>query len=383
MLKFELGSLVGCGLMVSMFMTSVFMASVWMVPAASAEDAPANGSATDFDSAYAEWKGLLTKLTEMQIRHRSAKPDEKRKLEIDFANSVTDGRKLEIKLAGLAEKALAESSDPGSSAAEFLFTVAADNVRRDNFEISARTSRLLLDKKFNNPILYDIAGIASFATNDFNSAEKYWQKAKDAKTLGQLSTKLEADLKDYKGFWEREQSLRANEAKADDLPRVKFETTQGTLIIELFENEAPNTVANFVKLVEDKFYDGLKFHRVLEHFMAQGGDPKGTGSGGPGYKIACECYNPSARKHFRGTLSMAHAGKDTGGSQFFLTFLPTPHLNGKHTVFGRVIDGFDVLGKLEKINPDNPVSGETPDKIIKATVIRKRSHPYLPKIVKE
>jgi cyclophilin family peptidyl-prolyl cis-trans isomerase len=119
---------------------------------------------------------------------------------------------------------------------------------------------------------------------------------------------------------------------------------------------------------------------VIGGFMAQGGDPTGTGTGGPGYAVACECGNPGARKHFLGSLSMAHAGKNTGGSQFFLTFAPTEHLDGKHTVFGRVIEGFDVLPKLQRTQDDEgrPVPGVEPDKIVKAEVLRKRAHPYEP-----
>ncbi|MBI1369471.1 MAG: peptidylprolyl isomerase [Planctomycetes bacterium] len=152
-------------------------------------------------------------------------------------------------------------------------------------------------------------------------------------------------------------------------------TSKGDIVLELFENEAPNSVANFISLVEKGFYDGVPFHRVLAGFMAQGGDPTGTGAGGPGYAIKCECYAPNARMHFRGSLSMAHAGRDTGGSQFFLTFVPTGHLNGKHTVFGRVIEGMDVLSKLNRISPGE---GGEPDKMVKVTVIRKRDHAYKP-----
>jgi cyclophilin family peptidyl-prolyl cis-trans isomerase len=164
------------------------------------------------------------------------------------------------------------------------------------------------------------------------------------------------------------------------LPRVKLTTSKGDIVIELFENEAPNTVANFISLVEKGFYDGTPFHRVIAGFMAQGGDPTGTGTGGPGYTIACEVDAPDARQHFRGTLSMAHAGPDTGGSQFFLTFRPTDHLDGKHTVFGRVIEGFNVLPLLIRTQDDQgrPVPGVIPDKITKAEVVRKRSHPYEP-----
>ena len=114
-----------------------------------------------------------------------------------------------------------------------------------------------------------------------------------------------------------------------------METDKGTINLELFDQDAPGTVANFSKLAKEGFYDGLNFHRVIEDFMVQGGCPTGTGTGGPGYKIKCEI---NKQKHTPGTLSMAHAGKDTGGSQFFITHVATPHLDGVHTVFGRTKD---------------------------------------------
>lgn len=114
----------------------------------------------------------------------------------------------------------------------------------------------------------------------------------------------------------------------------------GVMELELYDEDAPKTVANFEKLANDGFYDGLTFHRVIPGFVSQGGCPKGTGTGGPGYTIPCETEgNP--HKHVRGSLSMAHAGKDTGGSQFFLVHDPQPHLDGKHTVFGKVTSGVE------------------------------------------
>ncbi|MDF1558377.1 MAG: peptidylprolyl isomerase [ANME-2 cluster archaeon] len=129
------------------------------------------------------------------------------------------------------------------------------------------------------------------------------------------------------------------------MKKAIIETNKGNIILELFEADAPNTVVNFVKLINEGFYNGLKFHRVISNFMIQGGCPVGNGTGGPGYKIKCE-INP--RKHLKGTLSMAHAGKDTGGSQFFITHSPQPHLDGVHTVFGQVIEGMDVVNKIKQ-----------------------------------
>ncbi|WP_456278455.1 peptidylprolyl isomerase [Bacillus sp. AK128] len=121
----------------------------------------------------------------------------------------------------------------------------------------------------------------------------------------------------------------------------------GQVKIELFPNEAPGTVENFESLINKGFYNGLNFHRVIPGFVAQGGCPDGRGTGGPGYTIKCETEgNP--HKHERGSLSMAHAGKDTGGSQFFIVFEPQPHLNGVHTVFGKVVEGMEYVDDIQQ-----------------------------------
>lgn len=119
------------------------------------------------------------------------------------------------------------------------------------------------------------------------------------------------------------------------MSKAVMETAKGTIHLELFEADAPNTVKNFTDLAKKGYYDGLIFHRVIPGFMIQGGCPTGTGTGGPGYQIDCEI---NSQKHTPGTLSMAHAGPDTGGSQFFITHVATPHLDGVHTVFGRTQD---------------------------------------------
>ena len=133
-----------------------------------------------------------------------------------------------------------------------------------------------------------------------------------------------------------------------------IETERGTIKAELFDTETPNTVANFEKLANAGFYDGTRFHRVIPDFVIQGGDPLSknasdprVGTGGPGYHIKCECHL-NTHKHQAGSLSMAHAGKDTGGSQFFVYHSPQAHLGGKHTVFGQVTDGMDVVNAIRK-----------------------------------
>ncbi|MGH7699350.1 MAG: peptidylprolyl isomerase [Gemmatimonadales bacterium] len=130
-----------------------------------------------------------------------------------------------------------------------------------------------------------------------------------------------------------------------------FDTAKGAIEAELFADEAPNTVANFEKLANAGFYDGTKFHRVIPNFMIQGGDPYSrtgqgrVGTGGPGYTIQCETAH-NVHKHVAGTLSMAHAGRDTGGSQFFICHSPQQHLDGVHTVFGQVTQGLEVVTRI-------------------------------------
>ncbi|MDX1530003.1 MAG: peptidylprolyl isomerase [Rhodothermales bacterium] len=129
--------------------------------------------------------------------------------------------------------------------------------------------------------------------------------------------------------------------------RATLETSKGAIEVELYPEHAPKTVNNFVALARDGFYDGTVFHRVISNFMIQGGDPTGTGRGGPGYRFEDEVKNNPLR-HETGSLSMANAGPNTNGSQFFITHAPQPHLDGRHTVFGKVTDGQDVVDAVEQ-----------------------------------
>lgn len=131
------------------------------------------------------------------------------------------------------------------------------------------------------------------------------------------------------------------------MEKAKITTNKGVMIVEFFENDAPNTVANFKKLANDGFYNGLKWHRVIPDFVIQGGCPNGRGDGGPGYEIDCELDGEN-QYHDRGVLSMAHAGRNTGGSQFFICHSRknTAHLDRNHTVFGKVVDGVDVVDDI-------------------------------------
>ena len=148
--------------------------------------------------------------------------------------------------------------------------------------------------------------------------------------------------------------------------RAVLETSKGRIVVELYPDDAPVTVNSFAYLLRHHYYDGIKFHRVIDGFMAQTGDPTGTGAGGPGYDFEDE---PNDKRHTgKGVLSMANRGPNTNGSQFFITFVATPHLDGRHTVFGKVVEGLDVLDRLTRIQPG---MGGTPDVIESAYLVEK------------
>lgn len=347
-------------------------------------DKPAEKPATaaDFPALFKKWNEVDKQLNELRTQYELAPSSEERSvLRERYQKLVTESEKIVPQLRTAAEAAFDEAPGKSADVTKIMLGMMAYDYRREDFGSVLKLAKKLLDAKVEEPVIYSIGGVAAYLSDDYDTAEKWLSLADKAGKLDEEGKEYLKELPKTKELWVKEQALRAVEKEKDDLPRVKFETNKGTIVLELLENEAPQTVGNFISLVEKKFYDNKTFHRVLPGFMAQGGDPAGDGSGGPGYEILCECYRDDHRLHFQGTLSMAHAGKDTGGSQFFITFRRTPHLDGKHTVFGRVIEGMDILPKLQRRNPDLAGLGQplpVPDKIITATVLRKRDHEYVP-----
>ena len=346
-----------------------------------------DAAAAAFQAKLAEWKDVIKTLREIVVKYQAAAPNELPTLQTEWDGLIAKGNAMipDLRSTGLAAYLASPNTD--RELAGFLAKLAEDETKNDQYASALALARTLIDNECDRLEIYNSAGMASFALDDFESAEQYFQKAKDGSALADLGLRFSPDVAECKKHWSRELELREKEAAADDLPRVKLTTGEGEIVVELYENEAPQTVGNFISLVESGFYNNQTFHRVLPNFMAQGGCPDGNGQGGPGYRIPCECYGEDARMHFQGTLSMAHVGRDTGGSQFFITFLPTAHLNGKHTAFGRVIEGIEVLAKIHRRNPSpDPKTGlpvpesslPTPTKLLKAEVIRKRDHAYVP-----
>jgi cyclophilin family peptidyl-prolyl cis-trans isomerase len=250
--------------------------------------------------------------------------------------------------------------------------------RLGKYEEARSACAELLKEEPGHPVALATDGLCLYAMNSFPDAVARLGEAAakegrlEASLLREVKRTLDA-AKTKQAEWDEEQKKRAAEAKADNLPRVKIVTSKGDVVVELFENEAPNAVANFIDLCDRKFFDGTKFHRVISDFMVQGGDPNSKdanpnndGQGGPGYTFRDE-FEPGYRRHFRGVLSLANHGKDTNGSQFFITHRPTEALDGKHVVFGRVIEGMSVVDTILK-----------GDAIVGTEIIRRRPHAYRP-----
>lgn len=365
----------GCGITIPWGMSA---ASGQDAPVASAAEGTAVDPATKCREVLKKWNDLDKELSDLADKYAASKDkEEQATIRADYTKKVAGSDKVLAELRDAARAAFAAAPNEDGEVTKVLIGLVAYDYRRDDYDAAIDLGKQLEAGGVNDLTLAGILGSAEFRTDNFAAAEKHLQAANQAGKLDPDSRGELADIPKYTKLWQEELEKREKDAAKNNLPQVRIQTSKGQIVVELFEDEAPDTVGNFVSLVEKGFYNGSPFHRVLPAFMAQCGDPTGTGSGGPGYNIFCECTKPGNRKHFRGTLSMAHAGKDTGGSQFFLTFKPTPHLDEKHTVFGRVIEGFPVLAQLQRRDPTAKLPPEA-DKIEKMEVIRKRDHEYKP-----
>ena len=241
-----------------------------------------------------------------------------------------------------------------------------------------RIIRKLLETDSKQAVLAMMAYRVEFLNQDFVAAGQWVKRA--AQAGYRMDARIEAGLKSLQREWVREQEQRAAEAETDDLPRVQLETDAGKITIELFENQASNSVAQFLTLVDQGFYDGLDFFQVSPTQYARAGCPHNDGTGDPGYRIASEADRPEARKFFTGTVGLFIDDQGSAGSQFFIAKQPLPFLNGRHTAIGRVIDGMSTVYKIQVIqgNAVRSQANHRPTRIARAIVLRKREHEYQP-----
>jgi cyclophilin family peptidyl-prolyl cis-trans isomerase len=333
---------------------SVFAVSFLMPLRANAQEGTNERSLAECQLA---WKALAEKFDKLEKQITAEEDSET--AEIEFKKAVANAKKLVAELESAAKKAL-DADRTSSDALRALMGLAVESAANDEDLKVLELGDYLISK-----------GISP----------KYFEFAAKSEKLSIKQKQIFDEL-----------LIRQSEAIKNDLPRVELVTTKGSVVLELFENEAPGTVGNFVNLVEKKYLDGLLFHRVMEGFMAQSGGyrlddkNKEQGGEGPGYEIRCECYEPNYRKHFTGSLSMAKKPglKNSGGSEFFVTLERTDFLDGEHTVFGRVLSGYKVIESLERTHTpgpggrDRPMEGVIKDKILSAKVLRKRAREYVP-----
>lgn len=285
-------------------------------------------------------------------------------------------------LVALGQSTL-QAGNRSNEVIRFLLTVAFKSYENDDFERSARLSALLIEHNSPHSALHRVAGCSYLELGQCDEARRYLEQAKERNTLDVFSQAWLEKLDDWCALVAREAEFRSRDEEQDDLPRVKFETTRGDFIVELFEDDVPEAVASFMYLVQTKFYENLPFYRVARGFGALAGCPEGNGTGGPGYEVYVDIKNH--RSHMQGTLSMLTTERWTCDSKFFITFKPTAvgKATRRYVVFGRIIEGLEVALRLNAADSRSPVSDLPPDRILKATVLRKRDHRYRPRTTQE
>lgn len=336
-----------------------------------------------FEQEFVPWRNLVGELRRLDVEYQTSGPAARRELKPRYDQLLAEGAGMQERVLNAAVIAYARDPSANADLGNFLSVVMSLLFQSEQYEEALRVGQLLVEGGVEAPWLYEVCGVAAFCVSEFDLAEKHLGKAKEQDSLGAIAAQCLEALPYYQQAWKAEQTLRARDLSSGDLPRVLLQTTQGEIELELFETEAPRTVANFISLVERRFYDGLDFYQVVAQFAAETGCPQGDGTGGPGYTIPLENTRPSRRLHFRGSLGMVREGAHSSGSRFYLAFRPSQELDG-NPAFGRIIRGIEVLAKLQRREPPDPMARQlnpfaeslTPpaDKILSAQVLRKREH---------
>ncbi len=314
--------------------------------------------------------------------------------QVRWNQAVEKGKTAAAELKAASLEIVMQSSAPSQDILSVAIQILIESFDEFQYELCYQIANRLDQLDPDQPIVQTYKARSAILTNRFAEAQQFMHEF--VAVVGEFpesETLLFRSLKELEANYQTEMKLRESDLAAGDLPQVELETTQGKMLIELFEDQAPDTVGNFVHLVENGFYDEMVFHRVVKNFkplsMVQVGLFTPAGPKDIGYTIFDEHSHENARHHLRGVLSMAvvEGTPNTGGSQFFMTLSPMPYLDGKHTVFGRIISDTQVLDKIHPTRTINdegkeePIADATYDKIIRARVLRKRNHQYLPKRV--
>jgi len=331
-----------------------------------------------FENAEARFRESLLKMREIHTRYMNGETRTPQALE-QYRQERINARELMEEVFEAAYQLLFHVPDP--DAAQFVLTMVQHEYEKTNYsERTMRAGSLLLDLNFNQAFLFQAVARSSVSSGNFDIAKKIYEYM-TPEVLDDLDKRFIFQMDTLESQWKEELERRKIDEQSE-LPRVRIKTTKGDLVVELFLNEAPSTVAHFIKLVEEGYYDGLDFYQVMDDLLALTGDETGQGSGNTGQYLVDEHTRENARNAFRGSLAMAKLPKGKGeffensaSSQFAIFFTPLPFISENQTVFGRVIEGMDLFTELRRVDPSKEKKkGEIvmpPDRIIEAEVIRK------------
>ncbi|MFM7564152.1 MAG: peptidylprolyl isomerase [Planctomycetota bacterium] len=344
----------------------------------------------EYDQAVAELKRLTKQAFLARLSYEAGSRDESEAHQKSWDQALADGERQRIVLEAAALRLAGLSDKLSPELLNLLIQIHKTYIRLGYWHRAEVVAKILRGPLAKDEAFLCRDAIATISKNDFEAAAKFREN------YGHLVPNLPIEqrelyfaLPELIQKYDREKKFLEQDASGEPLPRVVLKTTKGKIEVELFEDQAPDTVANFIYLVEQGFYSEINFHRVIHGFMAQaGGYDTSKMPRDPGYAIYDEYGLNDSREHFQGYLSMANASVPrSASSQFFINFVPTPHLDGKHAVFGRVIDGFEAMEAITRTDykdeegQQKEIPDVKPDYIISAEVIRKRNHEYAPRKV--
>ena len=345
-----------------------------------------------FQDSVEELRSAIKEAKFLGAKYYHSPADEAEEWEAKWVKAGERGAVAAEKMKASAIGLLLKKADPDPKIVTLCHSIARKLFDEGDYEYAFEVAKRLVELDPRESSYDVLLARAAVMTNRFEIVKEFVDY--DPDELSQIPKKeLETfkNVAELKQDYDRELELRAQEQQAGDLPQVELETTCGKIVIELFENQAPQTVGNFINLVESGFYDGILFHRVLKGFMAQAGSFTMRGPQSMSYTIYDEFDTDEARHHFRGSVSMATIPgvPNSGSSQFFICFAPQTMLDGHHTVFGRVISDMKVLDdlaitvKTDAEGQEELLEDVMPDQIKSARVLRKRDHEYEPVRVKK
>ncbi len=333
-------------------------------------------------------RDAILELKKSQAKYYFSKVADAGEFYLAWEKAAVDGERAANVVQEAAIDVLFKAAQPSHDQMAVASVACRKKMAKGEYETVYKVSKRLCELDPDETEYFGMKTRAALTTNRFAEAKETF--ALDPGELSKYIPASEMRLMDnidvHIANYKRELEIREQQAKEDDLPIVELTTSKGKIVIELFENEAPGHVANFISIIETGYYEGILFHRVVTGFVAQAGGFTMSGRQNVGYNIYDEHGVDDARHHFRGSLSMASiSGRpNSASSQFFLTFSPAPMLDGRHTCFGRITEGLGVLDSLTPTRTMDEEGKETaiedivPDRIISARVIRKRDHEYKP-----